>query len=1561
MAMSVMAGRASVVLNSTNFPDATFRAYVSEITGVAEGGTISDAQLQAVTRISIWSSNIKSLKGVEYFTALTALVCDLNQLTSLDVSHNTALTELCCQNNQLTSLDVSHNTALTSLHCYNNPLTYLDVSHNTALTELDCGYNKLTILDVSHNTALTALYCRGNELVNLDVSHNTALTELSCSNNQLTNLDVSHNTELTTLWCFGNQLTSLDVSYNTVLAELYCNGNLLTSLDVSHNIALTHLECPLNQLTSLDVSHNTALNYLACRGNQLMCLDLSKCTKLTSTSVFGQVKSMVASFFGLNQYSIDVPTDFDISKVSSFKVNSTSVTPTMANGQLVFTSSTPTNIYYEYDTSNSIAGMMDVSVSITDIIGETTYYDLTISASGNGSASYSGTSIRNKSQTFSVVEGTNATITFTPDTGYRIKSVKKNGTDVTSSVSNNKYTVSVTANTTIAVVFEEIPPTYYDLTISASGNGSATYSGTSIRNKSQTFSVVEGTNATITFTPDTGYRIKSVKKNGTNVTSSVTNNQYTVSNISANTTVAVVFEQKPPTYHNFSLTASGNGTADYGGTSVRNSTSIFSLLEGTDATVTFTPDAGNVISMVKLNGINVTPYVTNNQYTVTSISANTTLTVEFEQQAPIYHDLTLTATGNGSASYNGTTVRGKSQTFSVEEGANATITFTPDTGYRIKSVKKNGTDVTSSVTNNQYTVSITSNTTVAVVFEQIPATTYDLTVSATGNGSATYNGTTVRGKSQTFTVNEGTNATITFTPDEGYRIKSVKKNGTDVTSSVSDNKYTVSITSNTTVAVVFEQIPATTYDLTITATGNGSATYNGTTVRGKSQTFTVNEGMNATITFTPDTGYRIKSVKKNNTDVTSSVSDNKLTVSNITANTTIAVVFEEIPAATYELTITASGGGQAVYTRATVRDKSQTFTVSEGADATITFTPDAGCQIASVKKDGTNVTSSLTDNKLTLSNITSNTTVAVVFEPIPEKTYDLGITATGNGAATYDGTAVRDKTQTFTVAEGATATITFAADEGHQLASVKQDGTDVTSSVSDNSLTLTNITSNTTIAVSFEPIPVATYTLTLKVSGNGSASYDGTAVRATSKKFTVDEGTNAVITFAADAGNKLGSVKVGSTNVTSKVKNNQYTVSNIKANKTVTVVFEEEVFDDFTVAGISYHVSSAALRTVEVTGCSTEHAVIPESVAQYEDTWKVTAIAEGAFIESRQLVSVSVPASMETVADGLFSACPRLCAVTWHADVPLTAAVLGTVTNPNLLVYVDSQEQTTLSVPNIIVNGMAEEITLTEASDGNDFYCPETFSARQVSYVRHFGMTTGIGECRGWESIVLPFSVQKFYHATRGELIPFAAWDGMHGKPFWLLDYGADGFTETGSLEANVPYIISMPNNPKYASDYNLAGDITFSARNAVVKATTEMASVTGNGKTFVPSYAHEENTTDAFILNVNGSFVHYGGAYPEGSVFIRNLRDIRPFEAYFTNVQQAKEVLPVFDDETTPIHSIPVDAMLQPRVTVYSVTGQLMKSEKNISIEEVLQGLVRGVYIVNGKKYAVYEKGMEE
>ena len=195
----------NLAINADNFPDQNFRVYLqSESYG--KDYVLTPDEISSITEIRVSEKSISSLKGIEYFTALTYLSCSNNQLTSLDVSKNTALTDLYCNNNKLTSLDVSKNTKLKWFDCDYNQLTSLDVSKNTKLKLFGCDHNQLTSLDVSKNTALTDLYCDDNQLTSLDVSKNTALTNLVCSQNQLTSLNVSKNTALTELWCFENQI-----------------------------------------------------------------------------------------------------------------------------------------------------------------------------------------------------------------------------------------------------------------------------------------------------------------------------------------------------------------------------------------------------------------------------------------------------------------------------------------------------------------------------------------------------------------------------------------------------------------------------------------------------------------------------------------------------------------------------------------------------------------------------------------------------------------------------------------------------------------------------------------------------------------------------------------------------------------------------------------------------------------------------------------------------------------------------------------------------------------------------------------------------------------------------------------------------------------------------------------------------------------------------------------------------------------------------------------------------------------------------------------------------------
>ena len=73
---------------------------------------VTTANINTVDTLILMSLNIVDLTGIEDFTALNSLICEGNQLTTLDVSNNAALIHLRCGLNQLTTLDVSQNLAL---------------------------------------------------------------------------------------------------------------------------------------------------------------------------------------------------------------------------------------------------------------------------------------------------------------------------------------------------------------------------------------------------------------------------------------------------------------------------------------------------------------------------------------------------------------------------------------------------------------------------------------------------------------------------------------------------------------------------------------------------------------------------------------------------------------------------------------------------------------------------------------------------------------------------------------------------------------------------------------------------------------------------------------------------------------------------------------------------------------------------------------------------------------------------------------------------------------------------------------------------------------------------------------------------------------------------------------------------------------------------------------------------------------------------------------------------------------------------------------------------------
>ena len=310
---------------------------------------------------------------------------------------------------------------------------------------------------------------------------------------------------------------------------------------------------------------------------------------------------------------------------------------------------------------------------------------------------------------------------------------------------------------------------------------------------------------------------------------------------------------------------------------------------------------------------------------------------------------------------------------------------------------------------------------------------------------------------------------------------------------------------------------------------------------------------------------------------------------------------------------------------------------------------------------------------------------------------------------------------------------------------------------------------------------------------------------------------------------------------------------------------------------------------------------------------------------------------------GRSEAAKTIAAIVWNGDDALTADMLDGIDNPNLLVYVTEASKAPSGIQNLVINGTAEEIVLTDASGNNNFYCPQAFTAQSISYTRNFSQTTQIDVCRGWETICLPFTVQSVRHQSHGALTPFGG--GDNGYPFWLRQLSGNGLTRATQIQANVPYLISMPNNTVYPSVYNQAGNVTFSASNVTVPVTSAQTA-SGAGVTLRAAFQQVAQGSGVYALNVGEA----RGEYPEGSVFEQNYRGIRPFQAY-TNHNSGTRFITLMSlglggDDATGISELRIEneELRDTPGEWYSLDGRRLDSKPT----------KKGVYIRSGKKIVI-------
>lgn len=375
------------------------------------------------------------------------------------------------------------------------------------------------------------------------------------------------------------------------------------------------------------------------------------------------------------------------------------------------------------------------------------------------------------------------------------------------------------------------------------------------------------------------------------------------------------------------------------------------------------------------------------------------------------------------------------------------------------------------------------------------------------------------------------------------------------------------------------------------------------------------------------------------------------------------------------------------------------------------------------------------------------------------------------------------------------------------------------------------------------------------------------------------------------------------------------------------------------------------------------HFTVAEEVEYDSVVYAVVGIEDAAFCDAVSMQSIEIASSqLRTIGSGLFHGCTSLNAVVWEVEHPISAELFDDNSYNNLLVYVP--EGTELAHPLVdagrmvvVVDGQSGAFNL---NDRYPFYCPRAFTAERVSYTRSFTQNSGLGTSAGWETIALPFDVQQVVHPTKGEIAPFGI---AANANFWLAEPSAEGFVPASKIQANKPYIISMPNHKEYG-EHSLSGQITFMAENCTVYETSELEAVEGDGYMLTPTYEPIAANDSVYALNVNAKHADYAA----GSVFVPNKFALAPFTAYLvpTKGKQAApyyriQAAPDVEGEAAPALGISVKGgvvyvtLAEARdIVVYDTVGRKVRSVSCVEGVNTISSLEEGVYVIEKTKICV-------
>jgi gliding motility-associated-like protein len=886
---------------------------------------------------------------------------------------------------------------------------------------------------------------------------------------------------------------------------------------------------------------------------------------------------------------------------------------------------------------------------------------------------------------------------------------------------------------------------------------------------------VSNATTSITVTPTTSDATASVTVNGTGVASGSASGNIAL-NVGTNIITTVVTAQDGVTTSTYTLTVTRAQSSDANLSNIALSTGAFSpafnptvntysaSVTNAVASITVTPTVEDPTATLTINGTAVNSGVASGNIVLNAGNNTITLLVT-AQDGTTTNSYTLTvyrapstdanlaglilSAGTLSSAFAATTT---TYTESVDNTVSS-ITFTPTVEDVTATVTVNGTAVASGSASAAIPLSVGNNTVTTVVTAQDGTTTgtYTVVITRAASSNAALSALLLSSGALSpaftsvttaYTVSE-TNAitSLTITPTAADATAIISVNGNTVTSGSASGSIPINVGVNTITVTATAQdgVTINTYTLTVTRAQSSNAslsdiTLNAGTLSPAFTSATLAYGasvVNATtsVQLTPTVADSTASVTVNGTTVLSGSASSGIPLNLGNNNLTITVTAQDGTTNTYTVVVNRALSSNADLTALALSAgilepsfSSSTTTYAAAvplAISSVTLTPTVGDATASVKINGTSVTSGSASGAIPLNVGNNIITTDVTAQDGTVKTYTLTVNRTSAStnanlsalvpsAGTLSPVFASGTTTYTALVSNATTSITLIPTAADATATVTVNGNSVTSGSVSGAIAL-NVGANVinTIIKAQDGITTLTYQLTVTRAPSSNASLASMALSTGTLSPAFASGTLA---YTSSVPNATTSVTLTPTlaDATATVTVNGTTVTNGSASSAIALAVGNNTITATTTAQDGTTIN---IYTITVTRAASGNANLAS-----------LAISDGTlnpiFTSGTTAYTASVPNAVTsltitpTVADATATVTVNGTAVTsGAASGTITLAVGANVIN----IATKAQDGTTI---------ITYQVTVTRAASGNSALSSLALSDGTLSPV--FATTTTV-------------------------------------------------------------------------------------------------------------------------------------------------------------------------------------------------------------------------------------------